>query len=85
MSSELKTLKDIESFGEYTELVGREKLKAEAMKRIKFINEIFLEEIEMDKSPPRTQREAYFHQLGKFEELKRFCDITKEDLNEDKG
>ncbi len=34
----LKTLKDIESFGEYTELVGREKLKQEAIKWVKAID-----------------------------------------------
>ena len=62
------------------DLVDITDLKQEAIKRIKFIKEIFLDGSEFDKSPARTQREAYFHQLGKYQELKRFCNITKEDL-----
>lgn len=87
---ELKTLKDIEEIecgcDRCDQCCGLDKnikasdLKQEAIKRCKFIREVFFDGVDMDKSPAKTQREAYFHQLGKFEELKRFCNITEEDL-----
>ena len=84
---EIKTLKDIKSPKMKMELVDRNKvvsrieLKREAAKRCNFIKHIFLEGKEIDTSPARTPREAYLHQLGKLQELKRFCDITDKEID----
>lgn len=81
---ELKTLKDLKEMNfkssGYSRLVFKEDLKAEAVKRIKFIKELFLDGFKLLELTPTTPREAYFHQLGKFQELKRFLDITEDDL-----
>jgi len=83
---ELKTLKDLKGFeGSYHDAIGYDELKAEAIKRIKFINEIFLNNADFDISPPKTQREAYFHQKGKVDELKYFLNLTEEELENEKS
>ena len=88
--TELRTLKDIELKERginITDLRTLEtlrrydyNLRAEAIKWIRWIEEIFIEGVEMDKSPAKTQREAYFHQKGKQDGLKHFFNITEKDL-----
>ena len=79
-NKELKTLKDLNEECKYMEECCKHCLKQEAIKRIRFIKEIFLDDTDFDKSPARTQREAYFHQKGKADELMSFLNITEEDL-----
>jgi hypothetical protein len=68
-----------------------EELRKEVLVRTKFLKEVFLDDapsineervirLRINKKPANTPREAYFHQLGKFEELVRFFNITEEDL-----
>lgn len=91
---ELKTLKGLQTEAEMVDYfedikefdvkritrVVKGGIKKGAIKRLKMLNDIFLKGTDFDISPAKTQREAYFHQLGKFEELKRFCDVTGKDL-----
>ena len=77
--SELKTLKEINQNCPTCDTAVL--LRQEAIKHIKFIQEVFIDGVDMDKSPARTQREAFFHQKGKQDALKNFFNIEESELN----
>ena len=60
-------------------------IKQEAIKRVKFIQEVFFNNLgDLKKEQhTKTRREAYFRQKGKIDALVRFFNITEEDLKDE--